>query len=87
MKQKPLYTKIWKNRISGISGGDSVRACINSNKENFSIDVSYYTRQQQCADHTTPPQPFALIEIELPNGNTWSGSITELQNLIAPRIS
>lgn len=81
-KDKPLYTKVWKRRSTGITGTDSVRACINDNKDNFSIDVSFYKREDHLAEQKPTMLEKSLIEIEFPNGKTWIGDINLLQSLL-----
>ncbi len=83
-QKKPLYTKVWRSLKTGITGTDSVRACINDNKENYSIDVTFYKPE----DHLSEKQPRILensvITIDFPNGNTWIGNINDLRLLLAP---
>jgi len=83
-KDKPLYTKVWKRLKTGITGTDSVRACINNGKENYSIDVSFYKPGDHLADGAVKQKEAAQIEIELPKGGIWTGTITELQSILSP---
>lgn len=66
-----------------LTGADSVRACINNNKENYSIDVSIYNPEDHLNETATKQRDQAQIIIEMPKGLIWSGNISELQSILS----
>lgn len=57
-----------------------VRAVIDSLKENYSIDVSFYESNDHISEAPHKQLPESKITIELPRGIIWKGSIEDLQN-------